>query len=417
MLRRIIIVLVLVIAGWFIYTRFIAKPQEPTPPPDRGSETTQQPSQPTDEPLPNTDGVKLFREGKYKDAARKLEQEMNEQKNPSILYYLALSYEQLKNNDKAVQAWQRMIDEFSNNALAGNAYYKLGILETDQDKRINYLQKATEEKYRTNESAYLAGAELGEYYFVSSLPEVEKLDKARTNFSLALRSKELSGERRKDIKQKLTRINQTLVFSPMVNPSDSISYTIKEGDNIGTISQKYKIPPGSDNPGQEYRGHIRRVNRMKTSNIWPGHTLKIITGRFSCVVDKSNFTLTLYLNGNFVKEYRVAVGSKDDPTPEGVFYVDGASKSVNPVWHKPPDKETGKVEIIPYGDPRNPLGTRWIGFKKKDDKTGTGYGIHGTTTPENIGKAVTNGCIRLVSEEIEELYDLLPDGAEIIIQE
>ena len=58
---------------------------------------------------------------------------------------------------------------------------------------------------------------------------------------------------------------------------------------------------------------------------------------------------------------------------------------------------------IPPGDPRNELGTRWIGF----EPTNGSYGIHGTIAPESIGKAVGNGCVRMLNEDVEELYDLV----------
>ena len=90
-----------------------------------------------------------------------------------------------------------------------------------------------------------------------------------------------------------------------------------------------------------------------------------------------------------------------------MFVVD--NKLINPVWYSPDG-------IYPFGDPKNVLGTRWIGF---EDKEGLyGYGIHGTTEPDSIGKEMSNGCIlnrnflikemsngciRLRNEEVEDL--------------
>ena len=59
--------------------------------------------------------------------------------------------------------------------------------------------------------------------------------------------------------------------------------------------------------------------------------------------------------------------------------------------------------------PENVLGTRWMGFDKE------GYGIHGTVAPDKIGQQVTAGCIRMRNEEVEELYKILPRGAEVTI--
>jgi len=45
-----------------------------------------------------------------------------------------------------------------------------------------------------------------------------------------------------------------------------------------------------------------------------------------------------------------------------------------------------------------------------------GYGIHGTTLPESIGTASSNGCVRMVNSDMEELYDFVTSDTEIIIQ-
>jgi lipoprotein-anchoring transpeptidase ErfK/SrfK len=151
---------------------------------------------------------------------------------------------------------------------------------------------------------------------------------------------------------------------------------------------------------------------MKTSNIRAGDTFKIITGKFSVEVNKFNFTLTLYLNNEFVKEYPVAVGEpKESPTPEGTFHILGSSKNVNPPWHRY-DKTTGKTTIIPFGDPAHSIGTRWMGFKDNEK-----VGIHGTNDPNSIGKAVTNGCVRMHNADVEELFDFIHGGTEVNIHE
>ena len=75
---------------------------------------------------------------------------------------------------------------------------------------------------------------------------------------------------------------------------------------------------------------------------------------------------------------------------------------VNPTWYK-------AGTAVPYGSPKNILGTRWMGITKPS------YGIHGTTEPEKIGQQVTAGCVRMKNEEVEELYNFLPVGTEVTI--
>ena len=70
--------------------------------------------------------------------------------------------------------------------------------------------------------------------------------------------------------------------------------------------------------------------------------------------------------------------------------------------------------VFPFGHPKNVLGTRWIGFEEKEGLYG--YGIHGTAEPESIGKAESNGCIRLRNEDVEELFDFVETKTKVVIQ-
>jgi lipoprotein-anchoring transpeptidase ErfK/SrfK len=63
------------------------------------------------------------------------------------------------------------------------------------------------------------------------------------------------------------------------------------------------------------------------------------------------------------------------------------------------------------GGPGNPLGARafYLG--------NTVYRIHGTNAPETIGHAVSSGCFRLANDEIVDLYQRVPVGAKVIVQQ
>jgi L,D-transpeptidase ErfK/SrfK len=50
------------------------------------------------------------------------------------------------------------------------------------------------------------------------------------------------------------------------------------------------------------------------------------------------------------------------------------------------------------------------------DGARTSYGFHGTWEPESIGQAASDGCIRLLNDDAEELFLVLPEGAPIRIQ-
>ena len=81
----------------------------------------------------------------------------------------------------------------------------------------------------------------------------------------------------------------------------------------------------------------------------------------------------------------------------------------NPPWFR-----VGE-EPVPFGDPENPLGTRWLGWE--DDNGRTSYGFHGTWEPETIGFAASMGCVRFRNEEVEQLYELLPRRSGVTVRQ
>lgn len=205
---------------------------------------------------------------------------------------------------------------------------------------------------------------------------------------------EPSETNRKQIKERLDELNAELVFSP--NPSrDADVYVVKPGDTLSKIAKQY-------NTTHEL---IMRLNKKQDTRLKVNEQLKVLSGKVGILVDKSDFTLTALLDGHYIKQYPVGTGV-GGKTPSGTFKIKDRLK--NPVWYSPEG-------VYEYGHPKNILGTRWLGF---EDKPGLhGYGVHGTTQPETIGKEASMGCIRMLNEDAEELYDFVVPGTEVIIQE
>ena len=201
-------------------------------------------------------------------------------------------------------------------------------------------------------------------------------------------------KKRSEIKKKLDELNKVLVFSRTPSP-DAVFYKVKAGDSLVKIAKKFNI---------NY-AFIMRINNKPRTLIKIGERLKILKGELSLLVDKSDYTLTILLNGHYIKQYPVGIG-KSDKTPVGVFIVD--NKLVHPTWYAPDG-------VYPYGHPKNVLGTRWIGFEDKNDLYG--YGIHGTANPDSIGKDMSNGCIRMKNENVEELFDFVKSKTRVVMQE
>ena len=109
--------------------------------------------------------------------------------------------------------------------------------------------------------------------------------------------------------------------------------------------------------------------------------------------------LGVFMGNWFVKEFRVGVGKDESPTPVGTFQV--YRKQQNPDWTA---TINGRKVVIPYGDPRNELGDAWIHIRNNQYSEASGYGVHGTNAPDTIGKACSNGCVRLANDQARELF-------------
>ena len=111
--------------------------------------------------------------------------------------------------------------------------------------------------------------------------------------------------------------------------------------------------------------------------------------------------------------YTVAVG-REGYSWHGSNQV--SRKAEWPDWRPPPEmlaREAESGHIIPTlvkGGPHNPLGARalYIGD--------TAYRIHGTDKPWSIGQASSSGCIRMLNEDVTELYDRVKLGAKVVVE-
>ncbi len=123
-------------------------------------------------------------------------------------------------------------------------------------------------------------------------------------------------------------------------------------------------------------------------------------------VNLQEFALVLDRPGLPAKRYTVGLGTEDYPTQAGLYYV--YEKVVDPTW-LPPDSDWAKdAKPTPPG-PDNPLGTRWIGLDWG------GLGIHGTNAPWTVGSATSHGCLRMLTEEVEELFTMVEVGMPVTI--
>jgi len=131
------------------------------------------------------------------------------------------------------------------------------------------------------------------------------------------------------------------------------------------------------------------------------------------VVDKSESVLKVYDKADkLVAQFPATMGSEHDPLPIGKWTIKGAS--YNPTFHYNPDlfwdaDSSDKKATIPAG-PNNPVGVIWLDLSKPH------YGIHGTPSPETIGRAESHGCIRLSNWDAARLSLMVKPGTPAIFQ-
>jgi lipoprotein-anchoring transpeptidase ErfK/SrfK len=136
----------------------------------------------------------------------------------------------------------------------------------------------------------------------------------------------------------------------------------------------------------------------------------------SVVVDPKDKFLYLVESPSAARRYGIGVGRA------GLEWSGKAivgRKAKWPRWIPTDDMITrdpakyGKYAVGVDGGPENPLGARALYLFR--DGRDTYYRIHGTNEPWTIGRAVSNGCIRMTNDHVIELYDRVDIGTTVVV--
>ena len=117
-------------------------------------------------------------------------------------------------------------------------------------------------------------------------------------------------------------------------------------------------------------------------------------------VDLSARRLTLFRSGRRVLEVPVAIGARATPTPIGRFYVNQRLIASDPTGPYGP----GALGISAFSN----VLTEWA--------QGGPIAIHGTNQPWSIGRAVSNGCIRVQNRILRRLFARTLAGTPVVIR-
>ncbi len=129
------------------------------------------------------------------------------------------------------------------------------------------------------------------------------------------------------------------------------------------------------------------------------------------VVRNRERALYLPLGDGSAIRYRVAVG-RPGKQWSGTARIDG--KYVEPAWSPPAEVKRDNPrlpDVIPGGTPANPMGARAMTLDRDQ------YAIHGTSPSmrRSIGTYASYGCIRMLNEDIVDLYERVRVGTTVIV--
>jgi lipoprotein-anchoring transpeptidase ErfK/SrfK len=182
------------------------------------------------------------------------------------------------------------------------------------------------------------------------------------------------------------------------------AYKVFSSDYGGITDAGYRIPPVP----------IYKVDRKYIRQIVPYETGE---QPGTMIVDTGAKFLYYVLGDGKALRYGIGVG-KQGFEWHGTAHV--TRKREWPDWHAPPEmivrerRENGRVIPAYMGSGlKNPLGARALYlFNEGGD---TGYRLHGSPEWWSIGKAVSAGCIRLMNQDIIDLYNRAEIGAKVIV--
>lgn len=132
----------------------------------------------------------------------------------------------------------------------------------------------------------------------------------------------------------------------------------------------------------------------------------------SLVIDTKNHFLYVTFENNTALRYGVGVGR------EGFQWFGRAQvgrKAEWPAWVPPAEMRQRRPDLPARmeGGPGNPLGPRALYLYR--DGRDLIYRLHGTTEPWSIGADVSSGCIRLLNEDVIDLYQRAPVGTRVLV--
>ncbi|MGE0606763.1 MAG: LysM peptidoglycan-binding domain-containing protein [Pirellulales bacterium] len=169
------------------------------------------------------------------------------------------------------------------------------------------------------------------------------------------------------------------------------AYVVQAGETLPDIATRYNVPWQL----------LAKINGISSpTQVQAGETLKVVPGPFSAVVDGSRYRLTLYVAGCYAGRFQIGLPNEQEAPSQRYEVQD---KIDNPTYTTADGRE------FKADDPQNPVGEHWL-------ELGDGLGIHGTTSPETIGRETAEGGVRLNAIDAHNVFDILSIGSQVLIR-
>lgn len=178
------------------------------------------------------------------------------------------------------------------------------------------------------------------------------------------------------------------------------------------------------------RGHaspnlIRRLNpTVNWTNLTAGTEVRIPDVDYPAPPDKAAFLVirlaerrlqAFDANTNLIAHFPCSIAAKFEKRPVGELHVtaiaDKPDYTFNPeVFPESEEARQLKTKLILPPGPNNPVGTAWISLDRP------GYGMHGTPSPEQVGRTESHGCFRLANWNANYLVKLAWVGLPVRVE-
>ncbi len=201
-------------------------------------------------------------------------------------------------------------------------------------------------------------------------------------------------------KDRLDGLNREVLFCGREVPGTLFRHEVRPGDTLDRLMRR------------EWKGRVRAgyglvlwINSVPSPDRLRAAPILVPEEPVRFLVHKRTHELWALLGEVPVRVFPVGLGM-NGRTPEGEFEIEELMP--RPDYWPPGGKR------VPFGHPENPLGSRWMGFRDTPDAQG--FGIHGTSDPDSIGKDLSQGCVRLRNAEVEALFTWAVPGTRVEIR-